>query len=113
MGRDTMLYIFIGRKCTDEEICILKIKTETNDDYYDYAHIFELNPENPFMEIDGYPVVLICNKNGDGWYICEKFIVGYDIEHQEKPIEFDDISATSFKSENNRHKLMLVAEISY
>jgi len=110
MGRDTSLYVFIGRKCTNEEKSKIQILTEDDPDYYDSAHILELNPENPFMEIDGYPVVLISNKNGDGWYICEKFINCFDLEHQDKPIELDH---SDFITNSNNNKLLLVAEISY
>ena len=109
MGRDTLIYAFIGRKCTDEEMSKIHTKTEEDPDYYDRAHIFELDTENPFMEIDGYPVVLICDRNKDNWYICEKFIGGYDIEHQDNPIELD---LTMYQSISN-NKLMLVSEISY
>jgi len=110
MGRDTLLYLFIIIKCTDEYIYIIKIKTENDPDYYNNAHILELDVENPFMKIGDYPVVLISDQNKDSWYICEKFINVYDIEYQAKPIELDLSNLTTV---NYSNKLILVTEISF
>jgi hypothetical protein len=109
MGRDTYLYIFVGRKCTDEEKSNI-LKQIDDPDYADFAHINELNADNPTMEIDDCPVVLIYADGDETWYVCEKLIGIYDIEYQKEPIELD---FSKIKIQNNKHKLLLVSEISF
>jgi hypothetical protein len=108
MGRDTYIHIFIGRKCREEELKQIQEKTENNPDYYDEAYIFELNEDKPFMKIEGYPVIVIPDETGnDIWFICEKYIKTYDIEYDTKIIELNN-----YKPKNEKHKVLLVSEIS-
>ncbi len=109
MGRDTGIYIFIGRKCTEQETKKIKEYANKIEDYYDIAYIGELNEDKPFMKIENYPVVLIVTRDGNEiWYICEKLVGYFDIEYQKEPVDLD-IPVIS----NENHKLLLVSEISF
>jgi len=123
MGRDTYLYVFIGRKCTPDEVKNIEQQIESKEneshrnDYFDYAHISmhdsddDMDGADPFVTIDGYPAVLIFNhKSGDQWYICEKLIGSYDLEHSDNGFE---LGLGGWKSTNKTHHLMLVPDISY
>lgn len=106
MGRDTTLYVFIGRRCSDAECDIIEKLISRNMDYRDYAHILELDSMNPFLQIGDETVVLITNNNEETWYVCEKFISYHDTDYE---IELD----TNIGIKNKLNKLLVVSETTY